>query len=195
MFIIIYVLKCCTFCLIAICSDSAFGEGLAKFAVEYINQQEFHDIKAPEIAVVPFADLTLKHQDNIVHGDLDTDLFLLDTSADVNRKLKRSFCEPGNIDFCPTLTLLEHVVLPWSESHSLLIKRKADNGGDMSYDDADKARADFKTEILHPGDFKPSITKAIDAILDRVRNQYKTGPGKKAGAEYKAGIKKLMNKK
>eukprot|EP00122_Pirum_gemmata_P005532 Pgem_evm1s5041 len=66
------------------------------------------DLPQPKVVVESFADLTLKDEKNINIGDLDHELFILDSSADVSRKIKRSFCEPGNIDFCPIITLAEH---------------------------------------------------------------------------------------
>ncbi len=42
----------------------------------------------------------------------DSKIDLLDSESDVKRKLKRAFCEPGNIADNGVLSFVKHVVFP-----------------------------------------------------------------------------------
>lgn len=113
-------------------------------------------------------DLVLKPhiQGEAAKEDPDRELHLTDSAADVKRKMKRAFCEPQNIDLCPPLVLADQII---SLKSSLLISRKPENGGDKNYTSFVDITTDFKTGALHPGDLKPAITAAVDALIESVR--------------------------
>ena len=43
--------------------------------------------------------------------EADAELLLLDGTPDVQRKLKKAFCEPANVRFCPPIAVAAEVVL------------------------------------------------------------------------------------
>jgi len=45
-----------------------------------------------------------------VPGDADAELLLLDLQPDVQRKMKKAFCEPANAAFCPPLAIAAELV-------------------------------------------------------------------------------------
>jgi len=109
-------------------------------------------------------------------------VFLTDKDPDVNRKVKKSFCEPGNADFCPPLAWVEVLM---TLQGSVLVPRKAENGGDLHYTDVEVLHSDFASGALHPGDLKPAVGKALNAALEGVRE------GLKGSSELKNAQKKL----
>src|SRR5690606_31066142 len=98
-------------------------------------------------------------------------IFMDETEADVNLKIKKAFCEPQNIENNPILKYCKYIILP--RLGSLEIKRKPENGGDIVYTDYDKMKNHLKEGALHPGDLKPAVAKAINTILQPVRDHFK----------------------
>jgi tyrosyl-tRNA synthetase len=96
-------------------------------------------------------------------------LLLLDGPADVQRKMKKAFCEPANLTHCPPLTVAIEAVLPYGAARALRISRPAENGGDLDYTDAATLRSAFVSGELHPGDLKPAARDAVNEVLQRVR--------------------------
>ena len=84
-------------------------------------------------------------------------------------KLKKAFCEPGNLSHCPPVTVACEAVLPYHASKKLSIKRSADNGGDLDYAAPEALRTSFSSGELHPGDLKPAARDAVNEVLQRVR--------------------------
>ncbi len=44
-------------------------------------------------------------------------IFVEDTEADVNKKIKKAFCEPKNIEKNPLLDYCKYIIFPWNEQH------------------------------------------------------------------------------
>lgn len=49
-------------------------------------------------------------------SEADSKIDLLDSPADIKRKLKKAFCEPGNVEENGVLTFVKHVVFPILET-------------------------------------------------------------------------------
>ncbi|KAJ8604351.1 hypothetical protein CTAYLR_002534 [Chrysophaeum taylorii] len=102
--------------------------------------------------------------DGVPDLDENRDFFLLDGVDSVKRKIKRAFCEPGNVEFNPPLAiasfLLDRNLVP-----AIDIKRPPANGGDKAYASRQDLVADFRSQALHPGDLKPAVTDALSRTL------------------------------
>ena len=173
------------------CTGGGMLEAAHKLAVAYIEETSVTEICKPRVVVVEARDSLLKPK-HMMEGpaNADDDVFVLDGSMDVGRKLKRAFCEPGNVEHCPPITLVDACV--FSTGATFAIARKEENGGDKTYAALAELQADFLSGALHPGDLKPFVTKAVDAFLQRVRDHCKAQEaGKKAEAEVRAFLKKL----
>ena len=98
--------------------------------------------------------------------DDNVDFFVGDAPDAAKRKIKRAFCEPGNLDFNPPLALAEFL-LTSKRVPTVTVQRKPENGGDATYDAQSIAqlRADFASEQLHPGDLKPAVIAALATSL------------------------------
>jgi len=97
---------------------------------------------------------------------------LLDPPEIVKRKLKKAFCEPGNIAENGILAFVKHVVLPLF-SNQFKVERKPDFGGAIIYTNYDDIEKDFASQQLHPGDLKASVEFYLNRLLDPVRETFK----------------------
>lgn len=71
----------------------------------------------------------------------DSKIDLLDSPEDVKRKLKRAFCEPGNIEDNGLLAFTKHVL--FSLFGEFAVTRKPENGGDTTYTKYSDLEKDF----------------------------------------------------
>jgi len=144
----------------------------------------------PELRTEAAVSLRLKADEG--KWDPEAELLLLDGQPDVQRKLKRAFCEPGNVDFCPPVVLAEELLMQYSTDAKLVVARKPDNGGDQHFSTSELLRGAFASGELHPGDLKPSVRDGADAILERVR---KAIGDEKALKEAEKELAKVLKRK
>lgn len=103
----------------------------------------------------------------------DSKIDLLDSAANVKKKIKRAFCEPGNIQDNGLLSFVKHVLFSIFKD-GFTVNRKPENGGDRNftnYEDLEKA---FAAEELHPGDLKAAVENYINRLLDPIRKAFDT---------------------
>lgn len=97
---------------------------------------------------------------------------LLDKREDVKKKLKKAFCEPGNIQNNGVLSFVKHVVFPLHGEFS--IKRDPKFGGDKVFTVFEEVEKDFAEELIHPGDLKASVEVALNKLLDPIRKTFES---------------------
>ncbi|XP_004074451.1 tyrosine--tRNA ligase, cytoplasmic [Oryzias latipes] len=97
---------------------------------------------------------------------------LLDSKEDVKKKLKKAFCEPGNIQNNGVLSFVKHVLFPLHGEFS--IKRDPKWGGDKTYSVFEDVEKDFAEERVHPGDLKASVEAALNQLLDPIRKKFQS---------------------
>ncbi|KAB5530877.1 hypothetical protein PHYPO_G00134430 [Pangasianodon hypophthalmus] len=102
---------------------------------------------------------------------------LLDKKEDVKKKLKKAFCEPGNIQNNGVLSFVKHVLFPLHSE--FVIKRDPKWGGDKVYTSYEEVEKDFAEEQIHPGDLKASVEVALNKLLDPIRKKFETPELKK----------------
>lgn len=103
----------------------------------------------------------------------DSKIDLLDSPADVKKKLKKAFCEPGNIADNGVLAFLKHVILPLND-YEFKVSRKEEFGGDVVYTAYDDLEKDFQEQKLHPGDLKAAVEIYLNKLLDPIRENFST---------------------
>uniref|UniRef100_A0A8C1SBA6 Tyrosine--tRNA ligase n=1 Tax=Cyprinus carpio TaxID=7962 RepID=A0A8C1SBA6_CYPCA len=105
---------------------------------------------------------------------------LLDKNQEVKKKLKKAFCEPGNVENNGVLSFVKHVLFPLHSE--FIIKRDSKWGGDKVYTDYEEVERDFAAEQIHPGDLKASVELALNKLLDPIRKKFETPELKKLTA-------------
>lgn len=105
----------------------------------------------------------------------DTAVFIHDTSEEIERKIKKAFCEEKNIKKNPPLNWAKHILF-WSASgrttHPLVIERKAEHGGNLEFATYEELEHVVVAGELHPSDLKTAVAKEIVALLAPVREHF-----------------------
>ncbi|TGZ54297.1 tyrosine--tRNA ligase, cytoplasmic [Temnothorax curvispinosus] len=102
----------------------------------------------------------------------DSKIDLLDNPATIKKKLKKAFCEPGNITDNGVLTFCKHVVFPLFKDEVFNISRTAEFGGDVSFFKYEDLEAAFASQEIHPGDLKNAVEVYINRLLDPIRKEF-----------------------
>lgn len=93
-------------------------------------------------------------------SDPNSAIFMEDTPADVDRKMKKAFCPEKTVEGNPILDYIKHIVLESLGSFTVL--RKAENGGDKTYTTFDEIKVDYMAGDLHPSDLKTNCAVAVN---------------------------------
>ncbi|CAA7032740.1 unnamed protein product [Microthlaspi erraticum] len=102
----------------------------------------------------------------------DLAIFMEDEEAQVNVKIKKAYCPPKIVEGNPCLEYVEHIVLPWFDEFA--VERREEHGGDKTFKRIEEIVADYESGELHPEDLKKGLTKALNRILQPVRDHFKT---------------------
>merc|ERR1712168_1578672 len=90
---------------------------------------------------------------------------------DVKKKLKKAFCEEGNITDNGLLSFAKFVIFPIQ--NELIVSRDEKWGGNKEYVSYEELEDDFKCKNLHPGDLKSAVTSAINRLLAPIIEKFK----------------------
>ncbi|CAO3668847.1 unnamed protein product [Umbelopsis ramanniana] len=109
-------------------------------------------------------------------SDPDSKIDLLDDSAAIKRKLKKAFCEVGNVTENGILSFIKSVWFPLKSLNDgkpeFIVERKEEYGGNQVYTKFEDMEEDFRTEKLHPGDLKAATTKALNELTAPIREAF-----------------------
>ncbi|KAJ8956846.1 hypothetical protein NQ318_014260 [Aromia moschata] len=98
---------------------------------------------------------------------------LLDSPSNVKKKLKKAFCEPGNVENNGILSFVKHVLFPlFKDDEKFTIRRKPENGGDAIFEDYGKLEQAFAKEDVHPADLKAAVEVYINRLLEPIRKVF-----------------------
>ncbi|OUM62875.1 hypothetical protein PIROE2DRAFT_43869, partial [Piromyces sp. E2] len=111
-------------------------------------------------------------------SDPNSKMDLLDSSKQVEKKLKNAFCEEGNIEMNPILEFIKTVLIPINELSSgketFKISRPEKYGGDTIYESYESLEKAFASKEIHPSDLKKSAADAFNALLDPIRKEFES---------------------
>lgn len=103
----------------------------------------------------------------------DSKIDLLDSSANVKKKLKRAFCEPGNVENNGILSFAKHVLFPlFKPNEKFVITRKPENGGNIEFENHEDLENAFAKEEVHPADLKAATEIYINRLLEPIRKTF-----------------------
>jgi tyrosyl-tRNA synthetase len=102
----------------------------------------------------------------------DSKIDLLDPADAVKRKVKKGFCEEGNITDNGILSFAKYVLFPLNGK--LVIERPEKFGGPIVFESYTDLETRFAEKDVHPGDLKAGVEKALNKLLDPIREMFAT---------------------
>jgi len=113
-------------------------------------------------------------------SEADSKIDLLDSASEVKKKLKKAFCEPGNITDNGVLSFCKYVIFPVAlKGEKFTINRPDQHGGDVHFSNFEDLEQSFGKEEIHPGDLKSAVEKYLNRLLDPVRKIFEAPALKK----------------
>ncbi|CAO3592338.1 unnamed protein product [Absidia cylindrospora] len=116
-------------------------------------------------------------------SDPDSKIDFLDSPQIVKKKIKKAFCEEGNITENGLLSFLKAVYFPLKSLHNktpeFIAIRPEQYGGNMVYNNYQDLENDFRDKKVHPGDLKAGVIEAINGLLDPIRKAFEDPEYKK----------------
>lgn len=112
----------------------------------------------------------------------DSKIDLLDNPSAVKKKLKKAFCEPGNLEENGVLAFVKYVLFPLLHNEDFVIKRNESNGGNIIYKDYQSLEDDFANKVLHPGDLKVGVETYLNELLIPIQKTFENPKLKKLAA-------------
>ncbi|KRY33261.1 Tyrosine--tRNA ligase, cytoplasmic [Trichinella spiralis] len=101
----------------------------------------------------------------------DSKIDLLDDPETVNKKLKKAFCEPGNLEKNAVLDFCKHVIFPLLHGEEFSVERDAQAGGNIAFSNFSALSASFADKALHPADLKTAVAEFINKMLTPIREK------------------------
>lgn len=105
-------------------------------------------------------------------SDPDSAIFMEDSEAEVNAKIKKAFCPPNVVEDNPCVVYTEKIV--FGAFSEMLISRAEKNGGDVTYNSVEALKKDYINGDLHPGDLKKSLATHLNKLIAPTREHFAT---------------------
>lgn len=127
----------------------------------------------------------------------DSKIDLLDPPNVVKKKLKKAFCEEGNIENNGILSFAKYCIFPILDGRPFIIERKEANGGRITFENYQILESIFAKKVifrtnfmplnhyklellfslfqeLHPGDLKLGVEQFINELLAPIIEKFKS---------------------
>lgn len=97
-------------------------------------------------------------------SDPESAIYVDDTPAEVNIKVKKAYCPPGDVRANPILDYMKFVVFPFHQE-GVTVERNEKNGGNLTFATYNDLETAFAAEQVHPADLKPCLSKYINTYV------------------------------
>lgn len=123
-----------------------------------------------------------KIQRKMSKSNPDSAVFMLDTRADIERKIKKAWCQPNDIKENPILEYCKYII--FERFSEFEVNRPEQYGGKALYHSYSELEAAFENGSLSPVDLKMSVIEYLDKLLKPVREHFETDQNAKSLAEF-----------
>lgn len=109
--------------------------------------------------------------DKMSASDPNSKIDLLDTNKQIKNKIKKVFCEEGNVENNPLLVFSKIVIFPILniKKEIFFIQRPDEYGGNIEIKNYQELEELIKDKKLFPGDFKNAVTNFVNLLLEPIR--------------------------
>ena len=90
-------------------------------------------------------------------------IFIHDSASEINSKIKKAWCEEGNITNNPLLEISKQII--FHENDFMDVERPEKFGGNISFASYDELERSFANKELHPSDLKQTVAKYLIPIV------------------------------
>jgi tyrosyl-tRNA synthetase len=104
-------------------------------------------------------------------GDPRWAVFMEDSEHAIGRTMRKAFCPPGSVEGNPCLEYIQHIILPWFGKFEVV--RGDEDGGNKTFVSMEEFAADYKSGALHPPDVKQALERALNMMLQPVRDHFR----------------------
>lgn len=148
-------------------------------------------LQKPSIHTLSVPSIALQEVESDAHKTENFEYYLLDDpKVHGKSKMKKAFCMPENITFCPPIVLAN--IFGPSE---IVINRSEENGGNITYSNQFDMEDDFKSGSLHPGDLKATATTIMVEVLEKLSGSMKQDKSVSQAIKALKAFEKKMSKK
>ncbi|HET8719488.1 MAG TPA: tyrosine--tRNA ligase [Candidatus Nitrosotenuis sp.] len=95
-------------------------------------------------------------------------IFIHDTDEEIKSKIKKGWCEVGNLNN-PILQIAKNIV--FHEFSEVIVERPEKFGGNVNYTDYAQMESDFGSSKLHPTDLKQTVANYLVKIIGPIRDK------------------------
>ncbi|XP_025815466.1 tyrosine--tRNA ligase 1, cytoplasmic-like [Panicum hallii] len=117
-------------------------------------------------------------QQKMSKSDPSSAIFMEDSESQVNEKIRLAFCPHKVTEGNLCLEYIEYIVLPKSGRFAVLCKET--DGSNRAYSKIEQLHEEYRSGTLHPDDVKLALAKAINEILQPVRDHFEKHPDAQA---------------
>jgi len=109
-------------------------------------------------------------QEKMSKSDPESAIFMEDSESEVNSKIKKAFCPPAVLEKNPIFEYIKWII--FQSFGEFVVERSPENGGTKVYKLYDECAADYTSGTLHPGDVKAAVAKALNRLIQPVRDHF-----------------------
>ena len=103
-------------------------------------------------------------------SDPDSAIFMLDSEADIKRKINKAYCPPNEINENPVLDYVKQIIFELTATFK--IERPEKYGGNIEYNNYEELEKDYHKGMLNPPDLKPAVIKYLNQFLKPIREHF-----------------------
>ena len=133
------------------------------------NQNKTQDGASVVVAAAATAAAASGQGKKMSKSDPDSSVFMHDTDEQIQKKIKKAWCEEGDVETNPILAIAKNVI--FHENKSMTIERPDKFGGNVTYDGYKSLEDAFGKNELHPADLKRAIGVELAKVVAPIRDR------------------------
>ncbi len=102
-------------------------------------------------------------------SDPNSGIFIHDDDTVIRSKIKRAWCEEGNIKNNPLLEIADQIL--FHDYDVVSVTRPEKFGGNITYTSFSELESDFANKKLHPTDLKQAVADLLTPLVSKIRQK------------------------